>query len=383
MKPRFIALIAAALLIYTGLNYYIGWHGRIFLKDAVGMEDSAGYWVVFWIAAFSYILARLPSKIIPYPVMVFLKVIGSYWIAALEYALLLLPLADLAAWVLHLAGVPISASVPVLGAVVLIAFLALFLKGSWNAWKPVIRRYEATVAKSAGSIQKLRIAAASDLHLGNIVGNRHLRILIEQMNAMDPDLILLPGDVIDDSIEPFIRYNMAETLKGLKARYGVYAVLGNHEYIGGHVPEFVSRMKEVGIDVLLDRTVKIADSLYLIGRKDKAAERMSPDGRMKLEDLLKEVDPALPLILLDHQPYELGKAEALGIDVMLSGHTHRGQMAPNHWITGRLFELDWGFLKKGSLHAIVSSGYGTWGPPIRIGSRAEIIELTVLFEGSK
>ena len=82
---------------------------------------------------------------------------------------------------------------------------------------------------------------------------------------------------------------------------------------------------------------------------------------------------------MDHQPYQLDIAEAAGADVMLSGHTHRGQIAPNHLFTRRIFELDWGYLRKGNLHAIVSSGFGTWGPPIRLGSQSEIIELTIHF----
>ncbi|MNT99041.1 putative metallophosphoesterase [compost metagenome] len=82
---------------------------------------------------------------------------------------------------------------------------------------------------------------------------------------------------------------------------------------------------------------------------------------------------------MDHQPSALQEAADNGIDLSLHGHTHRGQMAPNHWITRRIFELDWGYLRKGNLHAFVSSGYGSWGPPIRIGSRSEILDITIRF----
>ncbi|MOA56893.1 putative metallophosphoesterase [compost metagenome] len=83
--------------------------------------------------------------------------------------------------------------------------------------------------------------------------------------------------------------------------------------------------------------------------------------------------------MLDHQPSDLASAAEQGIDISVSGHTHRGQMMPNHLITKRLFELDWGYLRKGGLHAIVSSGFGTWGPPIRIGSRSEVVQIEVEF----
>ena len=98
-----------------------------------------------------------------------------------------------------------------------------------------------------------------------------------------------------------------------------------------------------------------------------------------MAELTAGLDPDLPVILMDHQPSALREIAEAGVDLSLSGHTHRGQMAPNHWITRRIFELDWGYKRIGGLHAFVSSGFGTWGPPIRIGSRNEILSITVRF----
>ena len=123
------------------------------------------------------------------------------------------------------------------------------------------------------------------------------------------------------------------------------------------------------------------NGLYIVGRKDKTAEH-SAEGRKPLASLMEGIDLAQPIIVMDHQPYQLDLAAAAGVDVNLSGHTHRGQIAPNHLFTRRIFELDWGYLRKGNLHAIVSSGFGTWGPPIRLGSQSEIIELTIHFTSS-
>ncbi|MNI21140.1 putative metallophosphoesterase [compost metagenome] len=128
--------------------------------------------------------------------------------------------------------------------------------------------------------------------------------------------------------------------------------------------------------VLYDESITIADKFTLIGRKDK-----SDSDRVQLTDLMKGVDPTRPLFLLDHQPYELGVAADQGIDVMVSGHTHRGQIAPAHLITRMLYENDWGYLLKGNMHSIVTSGYGFWGPPIRFGSRSEIVQIVVSFRG--
>ncbi|WP_240420546.1 metallophosphoesterase [Paenibacillus periandrae] len=381
MNPRFAAVITIFLSIFALINYYIGWHVQLFLSYAFDIHNFTIWWICYWLIAFSYIIGRLGSRYLPYSLSSVLKNIGSYWFAVMYFTFVLLPFFDLAALVLWLVSVPLSTIVLILGSLLGLVVLLLMARGLWNARNPIVRTYEMSIPKDGGQLNKLRVAVASDIHLGSVVGNKKLQVLVDQINALNPDLILLPGDIIDDDIKPFIRHNMGAVMKQLRSRLGIYAVLGNHEYIGGHIQEFTEQMSAIGIDVLMDRSVKIADSFYVIGRKDKAAEHGGPNGREELDDLLASVDKTLPLILMDHQPHRLDKAEAAGVDIMLSGHTHRGQMMPNHLITRRLFELDWGYLKKGNLHAVVSSGFGTWGPPVRIGSRSEVIELIIHFEG--
>ncbi len=173
---------------------------------------------------------------------------------------------------------------------------------------------------------------------------------------------------------------MGAILKQLHAPLGIYGVLGNHEYYGREIPAFLNEMKNVDIRILMDEVIQIGESFYLLGRKDKTDIR-----RKTFNQLVKDMklDGSLPLIAMDHQPAELKEAQENGVDLIVSGHTHKGQMAPNHFITRRLFELDWGYLKKGQLHAFVSSGFGFWGPPLRIGSRSEVMEILVKFEGKE
>ncbi|SFL37230.1 hypothetical protein SAMN03159341_105326 [Paenibacillus sp. 1_12] len=381
MNPRFAVVITIFLSIFALINYYIGWHAQLFLSHVFQMQHFTVWWTCYWLIVFSYMIGRLGARYLPYTLSSTLKKIGSYWFAVMYFTFIWLPFIDLAAGVMWLLNVPTSLTVLILGSLLCIIVLLLMVRGLWNASNPIVRTYELSIPKAAGQLKKLRIAVASDIHLGSVVGNKKLQKLVDQINALNPDMILLPGDIIDDDIKPFIRHNMGAVMKQLRSRLGIYAVLGNHEYIGGHIKEFTEQMSEIGIDVLMDRSVKIADSFYVIGRKDKAAEHGGPNGREELDELLSSVDKTLPLILMDHQPHRLDKAEAAGVDIMLSGHTHRGQMMPNHLITRRIFELDWGYLKKGNLHAIVSSGFGTWGPPVRIGSRSEVIELIIHFEG--
>jgi predicted MPP superfamily phosphohydrolase len=174
---------------------------------------------------------------------------------------------------------------------------------------------------------------------------------------------------------------MTEVLKKFSAPLGIHAIPGNHEYIGGHLGEFSEYLRDAGIDIHVDRADLIAGSFYLIGRDDRSGMRFSGSPRKALFELTSGLDPALPLILMDHQPYLLEEAEKEGIDLQVSGHTHKGQIWPGSLITKRIYELDYGYLLKGKSHFIVSSGFGTWGPPIRIGNRPEIVMIKVKFTG--
>ena len=131
-----------------------------------------------------------------------------------EYAVLLLPFADLAAWLLRALSVSNKDAILYVGGAVIVMMLAILLRGSWNAWSPVVREYAVAIDKPAGGLKELRIAVASDLHLGTTVGRRHLDRLVRRANALEPDLMLLPGDVLDDDVEPFVRFNFGDQLAG-------------------------------------------------------------------------------------------------------------------------------------------------------------------------
>ncbi|WP_256757527.1 metallophosphoesterase [Cohnella sp. WQ 127256] len=378
ITSRMIVLFTFLIVVYSSINYYIGWHLTDWL-DAVGITYTPWlFWLPFGIIVYGYILGRFPMPNLAKPVIRLLKVIGSYYIFIMEAGLLLFIAADLVHLLLKLFGVTVEDYSLYSGSIVIALIIVLLVVGSRNAWSPIIRQYDIEILKPPGSggQREWTIAMASDIHLGNTVGRRHLAKLVNRVNEMKPDLVLLPGDVIDDSIEPFLRNKMGDVLQKLKARRGVYAVLGNHEYFGGHIEQYVAEMNLIGIKVLRDETVDIGGELYVVGRKDKTAES-TESSRQSVAELVRPLDHSRPILLMDHQPTKFAQASEAGADVMLSGHTHRGQFTPNHLFTKRLFELDWGYMKKGAMHVIVSSGFGTWGPPIRLGSRSEIIQLNI------
>ncbi|WP_189023173.1 metallophosphoesterase [Paenibacillus albidus] len=378
---RMLASASVMVLVLVLVNLYIGMHVRILIGYLLPELLSAVFWPVFLLIAFAYMIGMLPWPQAVKPVGRFFKVLGSYYLACMEFAVIVLPLTDLLYWVLGLTGVDRTLFTAEAGAALTFLLVAFLVWGSRNAWSTIVRTHRLPVEKKSSTSAALTVAVASDLHLGNIVGNRHLRKMVAEINSMEPDVILLAGDVLDDSIEPFVRNRMSEQLKLLKARYGVYAVLGNHEYYGGSIKEYTELMAGIGIKVLQDEVVEAAGT-YIVGRKDKTAEAME-GGRLSVAALLEGLDLSRPVLMMDHQPTGFGAAAQAGVDVLLSGHTHRGQIAPNHWITKRLFELDWGYLRKENLHVVVSSGYGTWGPPIRLASRSELIKLEVMLEGSR
>ncbi|MCR2806219.1 metallophosphoesterase [Paenibacillus soyae] len=382
MKLRFIPVFVGFLALYGALAAYIGWNGWLFLSRTTGIDSPLVYSVIVAVMALGYVLGRIGQSTPLYPLAEPLKLLGSYWLAILQYGILILPFADLAGLLLIGFGVSQDAAIVSVGGIAALLFAGILLLGSRNAWSPVIRSYSVGIPKRAGKRTNLTIAMASDLHLGTVIGNGHLNRLVGKINEIKPDIILLPGDLLDDALDPFLRKNMAESLGRLKAPLGVYAVTGNHEYYGGKVPEFGAALDAIGIRLLMDEAAVIDDSFIVIGRKDRAANAGGQGGRQSIKELLQPLDTSLPLIMMDHQPSDLPAAEASGIDLSLSGHTHRGQMFPNHLITRRTFELDWGYKKKGGLHAIVSSGFGFWGPPIRIGSRSEVLRIDVKFEGA-
>jgi predicted MPP superfamily phosphohydrolase len=225
--------------------------------------------------------------------------------------------------------------------------------------------------------RSLTVVTASDLHLGVINAKRRTQIYVDKINAQNPDIVLLAGDVVDGALAPVKRRELGKILSQIKSKYGVYAVTGNHEYIGT-VDASVRYLEEHGIKVLRDEVIEV-EGLYIAGREDLSYNRASGRQRKTLPELLSDVDHSKPIMMMDHQPFHLEQAEEAGVDFQLSGHTHHGQFFPINLITNRVYEVSWGYKKKSNTHVYVSCGTGTWGPPVRIGSTPEIMTFEMRF----
>lgn len=364
-----LIIAVVSLLLYVGLVFYIGWSGWQWMNPRSGARKAVkyGYIAVVAVAASSFMLGQFTGNLL-------LDVIGAYWMAVFYLAVLLVPLARITGRLLRLTRLSRHHTEKAVGAATLIMIVALLAFGSFNAYSPVVRSYDIRIAKPAPGVETLNIVMAADMHFGLLSGRRHAERLVREINALRPDLVLFPGDLLDDGIEQFQSRKIGTVLSGIDARYGVYASLGNHDRHHGPAQELLEALEQGGMRVLYDEAVVIDDAFTLVGRRDR-----SDRGRAPLAALMANVDTGKPVILLDHQPFGLEEARQLGVDLMVSGHTHRGQVFPGNWITERLYENDWGHLQRDGFHSIVTSGYGFWGPPIRIGSRSEIVQITVTF----
>ena len=219
----------------------------------------------------------------------------------------------------------------------------------------------------------LKMVVISDVHIGYIVNKKKLREYVDSINTQDADIVLIVGDLVDNAIEPIIDQKIYEELMDIKSRLGVYVVTGNHEYIGSDKDTKVSYFRKSGLIVLEDSVVLVNESFYLVGRKDRMDRNRKPT-----KELLQGLENTnKPIILLDHQPFNLEESVDAGVDLHLSGHTHDGQFFPINLITKAMYELSAGYKLKEKTHIYVSSGLGLWGPPVRIGTKSEFVVINM------
>jgi len=382
-KAGFILFFSVVLLIYAAINYYIIMRGLNLLSP--GSLIRTVFLIAVLIAAAAFPLGRLLERIMINPLTSSLIWIGTFWLAFMVYFFLTFLLLDLLSGIGHLFGfIPdcISSNPAktkeITGLIVITITTGIVIAGYINTWFPVVRRFNLTINKPGGKIGNVHIVVFSDIHLGTTIEKRHCRIIVNKVNALKPDIILIPGDIIDEDIAPVLKTNVGEVLKQLQSKYGVYAITGNHEYIGG-VRKAKKYLNEHNIMLLNDKAELIDDSFYVAGREDLTMNQFTGIKRKELNEIIKNLDHSKPIILLDHQPFRLEQAERNGVDLQLSGHTHHGQLWPFNYITNMIFEVSRGYKQKGNTHYYISSGVGGWGPPIRTVNRPEIVSIQLMF----
>ncbi|MDS0527271.1 metallophosphoesterase [Clostridium sp. SHJSY1] len=356
-------------ILYCLLSFLIG--SRI-LKSVTKLKkfNKVAYWIVFTFISTSFLIYEIFKSTFPYALNKILAFVSSYYLAFLVYILLLFPIAFILTKILKSRNKRLDFYIVSLVITTLIVGIGTFFANS-----PYVKEYNITTEKPLKN-GKLKVALVSDIHLGYSIGNSRLDRLKTELNKLDADVVLIAGDLVDGDLDPIIKDDMFSHLKGIKSTYGTYFATGNHDFYTGKVDELSNLLSEQGIHVLRNEATLINDDFYILGRDDVTADRMA-DKRPALEDITSNLNDSKFSILLDHNPQNIKEAEGNNIDLQVSGHTHKGQIIPGNFVTHAIFPLDYGYGKFDNTNLVVSSGYGLWGPAIRIGSRSEIVLITI------
>ena len=267
-------------------------------------------------------------------------------------------------------GRPKLARLMALAIYVSIAGLAVF-----NAYSPVVKRL--TVSTDKPLAKPMTIALVSDTHLGKWFGNRQIDNLLALINESQPDVVLLAGDIMDDTTIYYDKTNMQARFSKLEAPLGVYAVLGNHDYLG-YQDEIAREVTKAGVKVLDDEALLLDGAVWLVGRPDDSDRtRLSAEALLAKTKADEGVEADKPVIFLEHRPSQIEAISKLPIDLHMSGHTHGGQIFPLTTIMRLTRPLASGSKRINDTQFVVSSGFGIGSVPFRLGTRSEIWLITI------
>ncbi len=348
----------------------LGTVGYLYLRLALPFSFTKGplFALLFFLLAVNNVGARLLPAACPAFLMKVSGFLSGLWIALMFYFLWAAILQLFLFIIMKLTG---SAwSLGKIAAAVCAFCVCFVLWGCYRAFSPVLRQEEIVTAKLSEG-ESYRIVLLSDLHLGQINGRSYSEELTAKVNALQPDLILIAGDILDEMQLYVEKEGGLAPLAELKAPKGVYMAYGNHDYID-RPTLWQQKLEAVGIRVLRDSSAIIDGRLKLTGLEDYSFYR----GTEPMKALSADNDKYYNIVL-DHQPRRFAPAAALGYDLYLAGHTHTGQLFPNRQVTKRLYWLDYGRAQWEKMTAITSNGYGFWGPPVRTEVAPEYLLITL------
>ncbi|MCR4611367.1 MAG: metallophosphoesterase [Lachnospiraceae bacterium] len=358
--------------------------------------------IVYWTLSLAmYIAALIPEG----TVRRIFNVAGTYWYGVVIYILLIFVIFDAVRLIMRKAQKTPKGEMLIsrnkfiaLGAFCCIFILLIAILGGINARTLHNTEYEIDIDKDGGKLDNLNIVMVADQHMGYSVRSSMMRDMVERINSYNPDIVIMAGDIFDNNYDALDDpEELLKIYKSINSKYGVYAVYGNHDVsemiIGGftfpHKEKLVADermdkfLEDAGIKNLRDEYVVIDDSFYLYGRPDYQKEGRGIEGRKGPSEVTAGMNQDMPIILIDHQPRELQELANAGVDLDLSGHTHDGQIFPLNLTAKLMWENPCGLIKKDNMYSLVTSGVGFYGPGIRVGTRAEVVNLKVNFTGSK
>ena len=369
MNVKMILGTVIILLAVCGANFYIARRlHQFFSRVFPGL--SLGAMVALFILLVMVLTLGFARSLLPLPAYVkqALGVANAYWMGIFMYLLLFLLLADAIYLIVRLFC---SVDRFFFLSAALIATTVVCCYGFIHASQIKQKSYDITVPGA----EDMTVVLISDLHLGAVGSEKRIPKIVEKINALNPDLVCIAGDFFDSDYQAIRDPAAAEAaIKKLSANYGVWACLGNHD-AGRTASDMREFLQRCGIGLLNDQYTVIENKLILAGRLDRFP--IGGYGGMTRQQLnMDGADHSLPVVIMDHNPthiHEYGSE----YDLILCGHTHQGQIFPANLITQRMFTVDYGYYRadETSSQVIVSSGVGTWGMPMRVGTDCEIVKI--------
>jgi predicted MPP superfamily phosphohydrolase len=368
-------LLAIPLAILFMLSVYIAHIGTSALQ-------SLPLWVIiwrrFWFGFFGLTIASmLGAKFLPFGLARFLLTLTNPFTLFATNMLLsgaLLDLIRLTNYFLQFSSDNLALFSKYWFLITLALIPVMYFVGTLN-----LRDVQITNLEIESSLPKqnreLRIVLVSDTHLGYLITKSKFQEWVGLINAQHPDIIIFAGDIADHYLEPIVHQKLCEEFNRLVARYGVFAVAGNHESMARPRNGLEQYLKSTTqVKYLRDTSELVNDSIYIVGRDDRMNRSRRP-----LAHLVRDFDRAKPIIVVDHQPGSLKESEDNGNTLTICGHTHAGQFFPGTVAVRLAFGLSYGYAKRGNSQFYVSSGLGVWGPQCRLGSRSELVRIALRY----
>lgn len=364
-KLGFAVFIAVALAVYSGMHAFVYWRIAAGLLPTPGQRLALK--VLLLAGGASFIAGEFLSRASGFRGLL---CAGSIWLGIVSIALAVF-LAE------SLLSLLFSRQRRLLVLAALAAVLLISAVSLVNAaLDPALREKRVPVRGLPAALEGFAIVHVSDLHVGNLTSMRRLRRVVEQVNSLHPDLVCITGDTLDGEVGRDGRY--CAVLGGLRARHGVVAVTGNHEFYAG-IDKF-SRLADCSRwRVLRNESWIVPAGIAVAGLDDDTARRAGRPGP-DLEQALCGIPPGMPTLLLYHQPLKFAEAARRGVVLQLSGHTHAGQIPPMDLLVFLTYRYPSGLYRVGDAHIHTSPGTSTWGPPMRFLSRSQIVKLVLTAE---
>ncbi|MDL1950695.1 metallophosphoesterase [Acidobacteria bacterium ACD] len=333
-------------------------------------------WGVLLVLFLSYPVGRVLSRDLPGPFSSSVEMVGAVWMGFLFLGTVAFLSADLLTGFGKLWP---SAAVPARTAALVVALALSAVAVVQGLRPPRVVPHEVVLPGLPEERDGLRVVQLTDLHLGSLLGPRWLSRRLDQVASLAPDLLVVTGDLVDSengSVEPLV-----PLLSRLSAPLGVWGVSGNHEFYAG-LEKSLALYRRAGIRVLSDEWKEVVPGLVLAGVDDLTARRQFGRREDPLPKALAGAPATAAKVLLSHSPMKVEEAASLGVGLMLSGHTHGGQIWPFSYLSAIPYPRNVGRFEVGTMTLLVSRGTGTWGPPMRLFRRSEILVVTLRAGGA-